>query len=117
MDDSQYVELLRAIREHSDLELSTIRDAGTYGADAGFGGFTYTTDGAEFYRANRDTIDAMLQEDADEFGMADVAALVASFKRSDMADTDDGRACLLAWYALEEVGRRLADREYERTGR
>lgn len=114
MDDTQAVELLRAIRKHSDLELSAIRDAGNFGADGGFGGFTYTTDGAEFYRANSATIDEMLQQDADDFGMPNVAALVASFTRADMADTDDGRACLLAWYALECAGRWLNDRRDER---
>jgi len=114
MGDNEYVELLRAIREHSEMELGQISEAGEHGADAGWPGFTYTTDGADFYRANRDTIDGMLQEAADDFGHKDVAELVASFTRSDMADTDDGRACLLAWYALEEVGRRLNDRRYER---
>lgn len=110
MDDSQYIALLRAIREHSGMELDSIREAGEHGADTGWPGFTYTTDGADFYRANSRTIDAMLADDADDMGYPDVAALVASFVRSDMADTDDGRACLLAWYALEQVGRRLADR-------
>ena len=115
MTDDQYVELLRAIREHSGLELNAIRDAGTHGADGGFAGFTYTTDGADFYRANRNTIDEMLQEHAEAFDL-NVAQFVAQFSRADMCDTDDGRACLLAWYALEAVGRRLADRQYERTG-
>ena len=114
MDDKTYVELLQAIREHSGMELQSIKEAGEHGADAGWPGFTYTVDGAEFYRANSATIDTMLQEDADSFGMEDVAALVASFTRSDMADTDDGRACLLAWYALEEVGRYAADRHEAR---
>jgi hypothetical protein len=36
--------------------------------------------------------------------------LIASFRRADMASTHDGFANLLAWFALEEVGRWLADR-------
>lgn len=56
----------------------------------------------------------MIQDDADDFGYPTVAAFVASFNRADMADTDDGRACLLAWYALESVGRHLADRREAR---
>lgn len=105
MTNQEYATMLRAIRDHAGLELSTIRDAGNHGADAGFGGFTYTVDGAEFYRANADTIDAMLQDDAEAFGYDDVATLISNFGRADMADTRDGRDCLLAWYALEETGR------------
>lgn len=114
MDDVTAIELIRAIRDHAGLELSSIRDAGTYGADAGFAGFTYTADGAEFYRANSDMIDALLQDDADAFGYDNVSAFVASFGRADMADTDDGRACLLAWYALEKAGHWLNDRRHSR---
>jgi len=110
MTESQYIELLQAIREHSGLELASIREAGEHGADAGWSGFIYTTEAAEFYRANSDTIDDMLQDDADQMGCDDVAALIASFNRSDMADTRDGRDCLLAWYALESVGRMASDR-------
>jgi len=116
MTDDQYVYLLRAIRDHSGLELASIRDAGTHGADAGWSGFIWTTEAAEFYRAHSDVIDDMLGDDADDFGYADVASFVASFNRSDMADTRDGRDCLLAWYALESVGRMLADRQYARGG-
>jgi hypothetical protein len=110
MTDEQAIALVRAIRDHSGLELATIRDAGTHGADAGFGGFTYTVDGAEFYRANDRLIDELLQEDADDFGYDNVGAFVSSFTRADMTDTRDGRDCLLAWYALEAAGRWLNDR-------
>ncbi len=104
MQDEQATQLLRAIREHAGLELSSIRDAGNYGADAGFGGFTYTQDGADFYDANEDLIYDMLREDANQLGYDSPDALVASFSRSDMLETPDGRKCLLAWYALEEAG-------------
>jgi hypothetical protein len=110
-NDERMVALTRAIREHSDLELDSIRDAGTHGADSGFGGFTYTTDGAEFYRANAELVDEMLQETADEMGHANVAELIATFGRADMSDTRDGHDCLLAWYALEECGRFWNDRK------
>lgn len=109
-----YVSLLRAIREHSGLELSSIRDAGTHGADAGFGGFTYTSDAAEFTDTNAALIDELLQLDADDFGYDDVSKFVATFNRADMSDTLDGYKCLLAWYALEAVGRHLNDRREER---
>lgn len=114
MDDGQYVELLCAIREHSGLELSDIRQAGNHGADAGWAGFTYTADCVEFYDANETTIYTLLNEAADDFGYENVDALVASFNRSDMLDTPDGRKNLLAWYALEEVGRHAEMRRENR---
>ena len=114
MDDQTAIVLIRAIREHSGLELAAIRDAGTYGADTGFGGFTYTTDGAEFTDNNSALIDGLLQDDADEFGHKSVAEFVATFNRADMADTIDGYKCLLSWYALEAAGRWLNDRHESR---
>lgn len=115
MSDDQYAELLRAIREHSGLELSSIREAGEHGADAGWAGFTYTSDGEDFYRANQRLIVEVMSEDADEFGYENLAAFVATFNRADMTDVDGGYECLCAWYILEAVGRRLADRQYDRS--
>ena len=112
--EERIVRLTRAMREHGSLEMSSIRDAGTHGADSGFGGFTYTTDGAEFYRANDEDIDALLQDDAEQMGYENVGALVATFTRADMTDTRDGHDCLLAWYALETVGRFWNDRDEQR---
>jgi hypothetical protein len=114
MDDQQAVELLRAIREHAGLELACIRDAGTHGADSGFGGFTYTSGGAEFTRTNEHLVWDVLSEDADEFGYGNVAAFVGSFNRSDMADDPNSFDCLQAWYTLEKVGHWLNDRRESR---
>ncbi len=114
MTDETYIELLKAIREHSGMELSAIQQAGEHGADAGWPGFTYTRDAADFFEANRDTIWNMAADDADDMGAANVAAFVGAFNRADMTETPDGFECLLSWYALEAVGRRLSDRQYER---
>jgi hypothetical protein len=110
MDAQTAVSLTQAIRDHSGMEMSQIREAGEHGADAGWPGFTYTKDGADFTDANAALLDEMLQLGADDFGHDDVAAFVASFNRSDMADTLDGYKCLVAWYALEECGRFWSDR-------
>lgn len=109
--DETYERLLTAIKAHGRMEESEIADVvGVQrGADAGYPGFTYTKDGAEFYRANDDDIDELLQEDADSFGQS-VAEMIAGFGRADMAETRDGRDCLLAWYALEKVSSWLQDR-------
>lgn len=111
MDDSQAVALLHAIREHSGLELASIRDAGKHGADAGWNGFIYTGDGAEFTAGNRELIWSLLQDDAEDFGADSVLTFVSDFTRSDMADTPDGFDCLLAWYALEKAGHWLNERQ------
>jgi hypothetical protein len=117
MYDEQAVELLKAIREHAGLELSTIRAAGEHGADAGFGGFTYYTDTSAFVAANRSLLWAILAEDASDFGFDSVPAFIASFNRADMADDETGFDCLVAWYALESAGRWLEARREQRAWR
>ena len=107
MDDRQAVRLLKAIREHSGLELDAIRDAANHGADSGYGGFTYTSDAASFTRDNADLVYEILGEDAEDFGFDSIPEFVASFHRADMADSRDGYDNLLAWYALEAAGRWL----------
>lgn len=114
MDDSQAIALIRAIREHAGLELSSIRDAGTHGADGGFGGFTYYNDTSDFVAANRSLVWEILSNDAEEFGFDSVPAFVASFNRAEMADDEAGFDCLIAWYALEAAGRWLEDRRESR---
>lgn len=110
-----YEELLVAIREHSGMDDDEIRDVVGVGrgADAGYPGFTYTTDGAEFYRANDELIDQLAWRMAEDLGYASVAEFVAAFGRADMADTRDGRDCLMAWFALEETSRWLQDRRWD----
>lgn len=103
-------ELLEAIRGHSGMEDEEIIEAGHHGADTGWPGFSYTTDCVAFYEANERAIWQLLEEAADQMGMTPLA-LVASFRRADMACNLDGFANLLAWFALEEVGRWLAERD------
>lgn len=103
--------LVKAIETHSDMAREEIVQAGAHGADAGWPGFTYTVDGATFYRENADLIDELLADTADDMGYPNVGALVASFARADMTDTRDGHDSLLAWFALEEAGRYL-DSDY-----
>src|SRR5882724_5897294 len=102
MNDNIYERLYKAIKDHCDLEDSSIRDAAAHGADAGFGGFTYTKDACEFYQANKDDIWELLRDAADQQGMKPME-LVSHFGRSDMAEDPDQFENLLAWFALEEV--------------
>ena len=99
--------LLKAIKEHSSLDDSDIIQAGEHGADAGFNGFIYHNECAEFYNANESAIYELLNDSADSMGLNNIEELIAGFNRSDMLDTPEGRKTLLAWFALEEVGRYL----------
>lgn len=101
--------LVEAIEKHSGMDREQIREAGEHGADAGWPGFTYTAEGAEFYRDHSRLVDDLLQDTADDMGYGSVAELVATFARKDMTDTRDGHDCLMAWFALEEAGRYLAN--------
>lgn len=47
-----FATLYKAIKDHSDLDDSSIADAGRYGASGGFGGFCYYTDTVAFYDKN-----------------------------------------------------------------
>lgn len=111
--ENVYNELLVAIKEHSGLDESEIIDAGNHGADSGFSGFTYNTDAVEFYDTNEEAIYDLLRETAESMGNKNIDELVSTFSRSDMLDTAEGRKVLLAWFALEEVGRWLENQKSE----
>lgn len=106
--------LYRAVKEHSGLEDDSIVDAGRHGADAGWGGFTYYQDTTTFYRLNEGLIWSLVQENADSFGMTPME-LIASFGGAKHVYDGDQLENLLAWFALEEVGRWLEDNPDERT--
>lgn len=101
-------------------------EAGNHGADAGWSGFTYYIDTDRFYRRNERAIMDCVREDAREFGEDSVSSFLASFRclrdcsigvpeidawLCDSADDDTDTMIhnALAWYALETVGRRIAD--------
>lgn len=110
---SVYQRLFDAIKDHSALEDSDIIQAGQYGADAGWNGFIYYGECCEFYDNNETKIYELLRDQASEMGFGNVDEMISGFGRSDMLDTPEGRKNLLAWFALEEVGRWLEDKEDE----
>jgi hypothetical protein len=107
-DDSTVGRLTRAAREHSGLTYRELAEAGEHGADCGWSGFTYTADTARFYDKHADDIWSLLSDQADDLGMSPLA-LLASFNRADDVSDAGSFRNLLAWYALEEVGRYLSD--------
>lgn len=102
----------------------TLRDVASYGADAGYGGFTCYSDTCGFFAANQSRIVDLVKEMADEFGQ-DPIGFVASFNclADDRETRDEIGRCLygepsdedtqvpnaLAWFALEETARQLID--------
>jgi hypothetical protein len=101
--------LTEAVRKHSNMDDDQIMEAGEHGADAGWPGFTYTTNAAEFFQANAEDIWELLSESAEDQGM-NIAQLIGSFVREDMIGAWPTFQNLLAWFALEECGRYLADK-------
>jgi len=87
----------------------TMQDVANHGADAGYGGFTYTSDCVAFHDANEADIWQMAADDAEEFGHKSVAEFVGTFGRADMASDPDQFKNLLAWYALETVACHVSD--------
>ena len=104
-----YERLFEAIKRHSGMDAGRIKDAGNHGADTGWPGFTYNKDAEDFYTENEDDIYELLREMAENTGSKNIEDLVSGFKRDDMLETPRGRRVLLAWFALEEIGRWIGE--------
>lgn len=102
--------LHKAIKNHGGLTDEEIKEAGEHGADSGWSGFTYYEDTTKFYNKHHDLIWELVSEEADDQGVTPMA-LIASFAQADSITNDSTFKNLLAWFALEEVGRWLADKE------
>jgi hypothetical protein len=103
--------LYKAIKEHSSLEDSSIADAGRHGASGGFGGFCYYTETVAFYDKNEEAIWELLYQQAESYNS--ILQFIADFDGAEHVGSGDQFKNLLAWFALEEVGRALEDSEEE----
>ena len=81
------------------------RDIANHGADAGYPHISYTSDCVKLYNRFEEEIYEASNQDAEEFGMDSVDALVATFRRKDMLSTPDQRKNLLLWYMVEREAR------------
>ena len=100
----------------------TLSDVAQYGADAGFGQFIYYSDTCQFFDDNRRDILQSVSDMAESMG-EEPSAMVKSFRclNGDFnhevdqvlmgIDCDDDIQVknALAWFALEETARELAD--------
>ena len=91
------------------LDADQLADLARYGADTGWPGLTYTADCVELYDRYAHEIRDALNEDAEAFGYDNPEALVATFARSDMLWSDDGRKNVLIWYMAERTAREITD--------
>lgn len=102
-----YDRLLKRIKAHSGMDDDRIIDAGAHGADAGWPGFTYTSDTVAFFKANRADIQKLVQERADDLGETPLE-MVAGFRCLGGTDANlarlrsgndrDGRHALAEYY-------------------
>lgn len=106
-----YKKLVKVIKKHSGLDDREIKDAGEHGADAGWGGFTYTKDTVEFYDKNEELIWDLLEEQSDSMGADNIVAFIGQFRRAAHITDLSSFKNLISWFALEEAGRWLAGNE------
>lgn len=99
--------LYKAVKAYSEMEDDQLREAARHGADAGWPGFIYNDEAAEFFDRHADLIWEALCDLADSLGEPSPIALIAGFNRIDMTHSHQGFKVLLAWFALEEAGRYL----------
>lgn len=102
--------LYEAVKAHSEMDDDQLVEAGEHGADAGWPGFIMTAECCEFYDANADAIYELAVDDAESMGCKNVPDMIRGFSRSDLLGSYDDYRNLMAWYALESVGRWVADK-------
>ncbi len=103
--------LVKAVKKHSEMDDEQIAEAGEHGADAGWPGVTYTRDTVDFYDEHNELIWDLLNERAEDMDVDHPLAMIAFFNQARNVSSDDSFKNLLAWFALEEVGRYLVDQE------
>ncbi len=91
------------------LDPEQIEDLAGHGADAGWPGLTYTSECVELFERFEEEIREALNEDAEAFGYESPEAFVATFSRSDMLWSEDGRKNLLVWYLAERTAHEIAE--------
>lgn len=120
------IEQLSGESELNEDNVSILKDVASYGADAGFVGFTYYSDTCKFFDDNKDLIMEQLLEDRINIGYNSLTEMLSSFKCFKDVDTYNIEEFLinsdnennneqttlkngLAWYALETVARQLEE--------
>ena len=120
------IEQLSGENKLNEDSASILKDVDSYGADAGFVGFTYYSDTCKFFDDNKDLIIEQLLEDRVNIGYNSLTEMLSSFKCFKDVNTYDIEAFLinsddesneeqttlkngLAWYTLESVSWQLEE--------
>lgn len=74
------IEQLSGENELNQDNASTLKDIASYGADAGFVGFTYYSDTCKFFDDNKDLIFEQLLDDRVSIGYNSLTEMLSSFK-------------------------------------
>lgn len=105
---------MQSFREWFEENLGeSAEDIANFGADSGFPHITYTREAAELFDRFGHDIWEMAYEMAESLGEKSVPAMVAGFRRADMADSLDGFKNLMVWFACEQIAREMVDAEEE----
>lgn len=113
----EYSKLIGAVCRSLDKE--DFFNVYNHGISGGYGGFIYYSDTVKFWRANRQQIILLLEEEAEQFGMG-VLEMIKGFRCVGDVELSEIGHCLygnfshnrdtviynaLAWFAAEEVVR------------
>lgn len=109
--DTERAEFPPAFREWlvETLGADQIEELAEHGADAGWSGLSFTSDLVALYHRYRHEIREALNEDAEALGYDSPEAFVATFQRSDILWTEQGRMSLLVWYLAERTAREITE--------
>ena len=91
------------------LDPEQIEDLAGHGADTGWPGLTYTSECVELFERYEDEIREALNEDTEAYEFDSPEAFVATFRRSDMLWSEDGRKTLLAWFMAERTAHEITE--------
>jgi hypothetical protein len=84
-------------------------DIASHGADCGYYGLTYNSDGAKLFDRFGDELWDMLYEEKESLGEPSIPAMMANFGRRDMCDTLDSFKMLVVWFAAERIAREITE--------
>ena len=91
------------------LDAEQITELAAHGADTGWPGLTYTSDCVELFERYAEEIREALHEDTEAFGYDSPEAFMATWRRSDMLWSEEGRKNLLVWYMAERTAYGLVE--------
>src|SRR5512138_669738 len=85
----------------ANFERGELRDIANHGADAGWGGLTYTRDLRDLYAKFKDEMWERLADEAESYGDSGVLAMLAQTQRGKSISTASDIEELVVWFVSE----------------